>query len=353
MRIAHPDPAGGPCRPQLAIPQARPRRGRAAYLLLATWVFWGSLAVSPIPESGVVRAAAAPAGGEVLLIPYTAVSAIMSPLWVAVEENLFAPYGITVQTVNVSNGAVATAGMLGGSYLMIMNDGPSTISAAAGGADVVMVATLADRVNQAIMTRPGITSAQQLRGRTVGVTTLGTLSGFAMQLFLQHEGIPLTDVNVVQLQTLPAMGAALTSGKIDAAPFSHPLLISMRRAGMHELTDMWTLDIPFLATGLETTRTYLNAHRQTVRAVVEGLTAGVEYIRVHPGRAVSVIQKYTKITDRAALEETWSVYAHQLFLSKLTPSVAGAETVIRLLGASNPKVKGMTPGQVLDASLIP
>ncbi len=287
-----------------------------------------------------------------MVIPYTAVSAIMSPLWVAVDENLFAPYGVTVRTEAIANGAVATAAMLGGSYGMIMNDGPSTISAAAGGADVVMVATLSDKVNQAIMTRPAITSVQQLKGRTIGVTTLGTLSGFAAQLFLQHYGLSLPEVNVTQLQTQPAMAAALTSGRIDAAPFSHPLLVSMRQAGMHEMVDLWTLGIPFLATGLETTRGYLNAHRQTVWAVVQGLTAGLAYIRVHPGRAITIIQKYTKVNDRAALEEAWSVYAHQLFLQKPYPSVAGAETVIRLLSDTNPRVKGMTPSRVLDSSLV-
>ncbi len=346
------DPASGARSRAAPSPAVGWRARAAACMLLLILAFWGAPSILPAPEMGAGRAAAAPSGGEVLVVPYTAISAIMSPLWVAVEENLFAPYGITVRTEDVTNGAVATAGMLGGSYPMIMNDGPSTISAAAGGADVVMVATLVDRVNQAIMTRPGITSAQQLRGKTVGVTTLGTLSGFAMQLFLQHEGMSVSDVQVVQLQSLPGLAAALTGGKIDAAPFSHPFLINMRQAGMHELVDMWTLDIPFMATGLETTRGYLNNHRQTVRAVVQGLTAGIAYIRVHPGRAISVMQKYTKIQDRAALQEAWSVYAHQLFRPKPFPSVAGAETVIRLLGGTNPRVKGMTPGQIIDSTLV-
>jgi NitT/TauT family transport system substrate-binding protein len=327
--------------------------GVAACLLVAALAVWGGAASPALTGPGIGRAdAAAQPGGDAVLVPYTALSAIMSPLWVAVDEDLFAQYGISVKTESVANGVVATAGMLGGSYPMIMNDGPSTISAAASGADVVMVATLVDRVNQAIMARPGITSPTQLKGKTIGVTTLGTLSGFAVQLFLQHYGMSLSDVHVVPLQTQPAMAAALTSGRIDAAPFSHPLLVSMRQAGMHEVADLWTLDIPFMATGLETTRAYLTGHRQTVRAVVQGLIAGAAFIRLHPGRAISVIQKYTKVQDRGALEETWSVYAHRLFLQKPYPSVAGAETVIRLLSGTNPQVKGMTPGRVVDASLM-
>jgi len=287
-----------------------------------------------------------------LVIRYTAVSDIMSPLWVAVGAHLFGRYGVTVTTVSVANGAVATAGMLGGSYSMILNDGPSTVLAASGGAPVVMLLTLVDRVNQAIMARPQIAAAGQLRGQSIGVTTLGTLSGFAMQLFLQRNGLSPRDVNIVQLQNLPALSASLLGGKIVAAPFSHPLLISMRNNGMHALAELWKEDIPFLATGLETTTPYLTGHRETVRRVIEGLIAGEAYIKAHPDQAIPIIEKYTKITDTAALRETWAVYAHELFLAKPYPSVAGARTVIGLLSQPTPAVRGMTPGRVLDASLV-
>lgn len=309
--------------------------------------------VAPAPPAAALQGAPSPGSAKgALVIPYTAISAIMAPLWVAVEKHLFSPYGLEVTTQAVANGAVATAAMLGGSYRMIMNDGPSTISAAAGGSDVVMVTTLSDRVNQAIMTRPEITSAAQLRDKTIGVTTLGTLSGFAAQLFLERSGIRLSDVRIVQLQTQPAMAAALTSGRLDAAPFSHPLLIEMRNAGMHELAEMWTMDVPFMATGLETTHAYLNGHRDTVRAAIEGLIAGTAYLRTHPQEAMDVIRKYTRVEDRAALQETWTAYAHRLFLPKPYPSVAGAYTVLRLLSGTNPAVKSLTPDRVLDASLV-
>ncbi len=62
--------------------------GVAACLLVAALAVWGGAASPALTGPSICRAdAAAQPGGDAVLVPYTALSAIMSPLWVAVDED--------------------------------------------------------------------------------------------------------------------------------------------------------------------------------------------------------------------------------------------------------------------------
>jgi NitT/TauT family transport system substrate-binding protein len=310
----------------------------------------GSAAAKPAASAPAAVPKVAP--GEVLL-PYTAITANMAPLWLGLDNNLFQKIGLTVKTTNVTNGQVAVQALLGGDYHMTLVDGVSTVAAAAARTDVVMVAGILDRYNFAIMTKPDITAVSQLKGKKIGVTGLGNATGFAaLQLAKQQGWDPQKDVQIVQIQTLPAIVAALQTGQVDAGPLSHPTLTQARAAGMHSVVDLWKQDIPFLHTGLVTTKGYLKDHRDEVTNVIRCLMAGEAYAKAHPDAFKAAITKYTQVSDPAALEETWSTYTGDLYVKKMTLTVPGTQSIIDLLGQDNPGVKSVTPQMVLDSSIV-
>jgi len=307
----------------------------------------------PAASGAAVSAGAVPkvAAGETLL-PYTAITANMAPLWVALDNNLFPRFNVNVKTTSVSNGQVAIQALLAGDYHMVLVDGVS-MTAAAVNTDTVMVAGILDRFNFSIMTRPEITSVSQLKGKKIGVTGLGNATGMAAEAMAQKQGWdPQKDIQIIQIQTLPAIVAALKTNQVDAGPLSHPTLTQARAEGMHSVEDLYKENIPFLHTGLVTTKSYLNGHRDEITNVVRGLMGAEAYSKAHTDAFKAAITKYTQVSDPAALEETWQVYTGGLYIKKMTLTVTGEQLIIDLLSAQSPGVKNIKPDQVLDSSIV-
>ncbi|HLG71599.1 MAG TPA: ABC transporter substrate-binding protein [Chloroflexota bacterium] len=304
---------------------------------------------SPSAQSAAAKPSVAP--GETL-VPFTAITANMAPLWVALDNNLFPKFNVNVKTTSVTNGQVAIQALLAGDYHMVLVDGVS-MTAAAVNTDTVMVAGILDRFNFSIMTKPDIANVGQLKGKKIGVTGLGNATGMAAEAMAKSQGWdPQKDIQIIQIQTLPAIVAALKTGQVDAGPLSHPTLTQARAEGMHSVQDLYKENIPFLHTGLVTTKSYLNGHRDEVTNVIKGLMAAEAYSKAHGDAFKQSITKYTKVDDPAALDETWQVYTNDLYVKKMTLTVPGEQLILDLLAPQNPGVKSIKPEQVLDSSIV-
>lgn len=62
----------------------------------------------------------------------------------------------------------------------------------------------------------GVTSPNQLKGRTFGVTTAGSSFHYMAHKIADQEGLERSDIRIKPLQKVPAVIAALRSGQIDA-----------------------------------------------------------------------------------------------------------------------------------------
>src|SRR5579885_1243319 len=304
---------------------------------------------SPSAQSAAAKPSVAP--GETL-VPFTPITANMAPLWVALDNHLFPKLNVNVKTTSVTNGQVAIQALLAGDYHMVLVDGVS-MTAAAVNTDTVMVAGILDRFNFSIMTKPDIANVGQLKGKKIGVTGLGNATGMAAEAMAKSQGWdPQKDIQIIQIQTLPAIVAALKTGQVDAGPLSHPTLTQARAEGMHAVQDLYKENIPFLHTGLVTTKSYLNGHRDEVTNVIKGLMAAEAYSKAHGDAFKQSITKYTKVDDPAALDETWQVYTNDLYVKKMTLTVPGEQLILDLLAPQNPGVKSIKPEQVLDSSIV-
>jgi NitT/TauT family transport system substrate-binding protein len=346
---AAPSSAPAPASPQssAAAPASKPAAASSAAAKPAA-----SAAAKPAASASAAAAAKPSVAAGETLAPYTAITANMAPLWVALDNDLFAKYNVKVKTTSVNNGQTAIQALLAGDYHMVLVDGVS-MTAAAVNSDTVMVAGILDRFNFSIMTKPNITSVAGLKGKKIGVTGLGNATGMAAEAMAKKEGWdPQKDIQIIQIQTLPAIVAALKTGQIDAGPLSHPTLTQARADGMHSVEDLYKENIPFLHTGLVTTKSYLAGHRDEITNVIRGLMAAEAYSKAHGDKFKAALTKYTKVDDPAALDETWQVYTNDLYVKKMTLSVPGEQLILDLLAPQNPGVKNVKAEQVLDSSIV-
>jgi ABC-type nitrate/sulfonate/bicarbonate transport system substrate-binding protein len=99
--------------------------------------------------------------------------------WVAEELGLFKRYDIDFDFVYIPSSSTATAALLGNNVEVGLLGGVGIVNAYASGAgDLVFIGSIKNIMTQSILAKPDITRLEQLRGKRVGVTRIGSNTHF-------------------------------------------------------------------------------------------------------------------------------------------------------------------------------
>src|SRR5919109_789719 len=129
------------------------------------------------------RSAAAPL--KKVRAAFTAFAYANPPFWIAKDLRVFEKYGLDVELVYVG-GARNIQALIGGSIDFSQAGGASVVSAAAQGADVVILGPVFKRPIFAVHATPQIKDVNDLKGKSIAVGNVGGNSYFAGQLFLSR-----------------------------------------------------------------------------------------------------------------------------------------------------------------------
>ena len=174
------------------------------------------------------------AQGNKVVIGYANFSPTYAPVWVAKELGFFEKHNLNADIIFVRGGAMATQALVGRSFDFIIAGGVAAIEAALSGAEIVIVATPANRMDQVLVARNEITHPVQLKGKKVAVNSLVGSAILAIKIMLQAVGVnPDKDVTYVTSGDPATRVAALQSGLVDATGLSPPFTLTAKRAGFN------------------------------------------------------------------------------------------------------------------------
>ena len=188
------------------------------------------IAVSALTLSGCggdSPAAKAPAGAALQEVKFGYIGDFngASLLAIADAKGLWEKHGLKADTKVFTNGPLQIQA-LGTGDLDFGYIGPGAMwLPASGKAKIVAINTLgnADRV----IAQAGMTSMEQLKGKTVGVPE-GTSGDMILTLALKRAGMSKKDVKVVPMDA-STLVAAFASKKIDAAGFWYPAIATIKK----------------------------------------------------------------------------------------------------------------------------
>ena len=327
--------------------------GAAAGLAIAACAPTGTAGAAPTAAASATGAATASPSPKLIALKGAWVAVTSNQMiWpVAKEAGYFAKYGIDfdLSLINGSNNAIA--GMLGGDVGLITAAGSAVVSAQAGGSDIVMIAGFVNKMIFRVVAAPGITSIDQLRGKTIAVTRVGTADYFAWQSIAAHQGWKMTDLNFIAATDAPGQVAVLKSGNCAAIAVSPPNNILAVQAGGHEILDMATYNEPEQNVGIVTTRKWLTDNRPLAVAVMKASTEAIARWKKDPAFVKSVIKTYLKNDDPEFLEVGYSAYK-DIFPQAPYPSEEGMAKVIEEVTAVSPKAKDLKVAQLIDRGIV-
>lgn len=272
--------------------------------------------------------------------------------WAADDGGYFSKNNLDVTLTSISS-ATGVAALISGQTQIAQLGGSEVLSAAASGADLVIVANLVPVYPYVFIVPSSITSPAQLKGTKIGISKKGGSADIATRAALTSMGLdPTKDVTIVETGSATNRVAALRSGAIQGGVSQPPESTKLISEGFHVLLDMASQKIAAANTVVATTGAYLKAHRAVVQAYVDSLVQALARLRKDEAFADQVLAKWEKISDQSTLGDTYKFYTQEVFPQYPFPRPDQYQPAIDTLKASNPNVSSVNLGKLLDPSLV-
>jgi len=294
-------------------------------------------------------------GADRLRIGLSSFTPINASLWIAEEKGLFKKYGIESEVVLIGGASAAgVSSLIAGDIQFLGGAGGAVISAGLNGADVVMIGSIVNKGVQRVMARSDLKRPEDLKGKRVGVTRLGSASHLVLQMMLRTWNMSPNDVQTMQIGSSPAMMAALEKGGIDAAVLTEPTFFFAEDQGYRVLADLADMDIYYLHSMIDTTRAFVRTQRDLALRFMRGYIEGIAFFKKNRKESLEVLAKKlrTAPSQTKYVERSYALYSSGYFENAPYPSLKGVTTVLDFLAKDNPRARSADPRSFIDASLV-
>ena len=287
------------------------------------------------------------------MIGYASMSSVVTTLWVAQERGFFAKNGIDVQTIFIPGSPTLVASLNTGDLQFGYTGGTATLGAAAGGLDIKILAAFSNHIQTDLVVRPEIKTPNDLKGKRIGVTSIGGTGWMSAMLALEDIGLnPDRDkILFAAFGDQRVITQALETGTIQGASLAGVFSQRLKRSGYNFMADVEK--IPLVGTSVVVKGDYLTTHqviaRNTLKALIEG-----HGFTLNPSNKAAVIEIMTKklgITDPVAANDGYEDYVRRTD-RKVFIIVNGLKNIQRFMKLRNPKIGDISLDRLVDESIL-
>ncbi|HWH79723.1 MAG TPA: ABC transporter substrate-binding protein [Candidatus Binatus sp.] len=284
-------------------------------------------------------------------IAHGAFSDKIAALWIGTEQGLFRKHGVNVEVINIRSGPQTLAALASGDIQIAYTIPGTVVSAAASGMDVAFFAGIINQADGDFIAAPTIRTPENLKGKRIGVQSIGGGVWSMAMLALEHFGLePVRDhMTILIIGDSPVLAQSMMSGGIDATYLNYTHSRSLKEKGFPLLLDMAKAGIPYQGLAAATRRGYLRQNPQIIDSLMRGFAETSAFIQKPANREIVIrsLAKNLRLKNPQDAEAGYSAlpWLHNL---DIKPNVPGIQNMQRLLALSNPKVKSVITEDVVD-----
>lgn len=265
-------------------------------------------------------------------------------LWIGRDQGFFRKHGVNVEIITIRTGGQTVAALASGDVQMAFTIPGSVLSASVGGLDVTFFGGVVNRADGDFVVAPTIRRAEDLKGKRVGVQSIGGGVWSLSMLAMEHLGVePVRDnITVLVLGDQSVLTQALATSRIDAAYLGYTFSALLKEKGFPVLLDIGRAPIPYQGLALAARRSYLKQNPQVVDSVLRGVLDSVAFIQnpAHKEVTLKALAKNLRLPSTKEAESGYEVL-QWLYNLDIRPNVKGIQNMQRLLAITNPKVAGV------------
>jgi NitT/TauT family transport system substrate-binding protein len=300
-------------------------------------------------SASISAAADQPAPLRSIRAAVTSISGAMSPPWAAHESGLFKKYGLQVEVIAMPSGVQGTNALIAGEVAFVQIAGGTTTGAAVGGVDLKIVATMVGTLVQNLVVRPDIQTAEQLRGKNIGISRYGTSLHTGARLAMKHFGLePGKDVHIVEIGSGDWIVGALQGGRVQAAVFGYPATSRSVKLGNRILLHIPSLNIPYASTGVSSRGDLIRNDPDLVKRYLSAQVEAIALMKKDRDFALKVLSKYLRTTETDLLSETYDIQIAKYMMKVPMPTADAVRSVLDELSERNPKGREQDPRKFFE-----
>lgn len=275
-----------------------------------------------------------------------------APLYVAQDAGIFRKHGFGLELVFIAGGSLSTQALIGKSLDLLQTGGPPFLNAYLRGARLKIIGGVTNILPYVLISGSRITTAEQLRGKKIGISRFGSNTDFVVRLALGHLGLSPSDVTILQVGGSQSRLVALKAGTIDATVLSPEEALAAQKVGLNTLLDFVAKGVEFPHVNMVAREDYLQTQATQVKRFMVAYVEGIRFFKTHKDEAVRKMMVLSRLNDREIAEKAFDVYSRSL-PDDGRPTIKGLEAVLVEIAKEDPKAKGLTVSQIVDLSFLP
>ncbi|MGZ9215200.1 MAG: ABC transporter substrate-binding protein [Candidatus Binatia bacterium] len=303
--------------------------------------------------SGAVAAYAAVAPNK-MTIAYASIGPRSAPLWAAEEYGIFRKHGIEPQVIFVRGAPTLVAALTSGDMDIGYTGGTAVLGASVAGIDLKILAVLTNRVTYDLVARPGIKSAEDLRGKRFGVTSIGGTLWMGGVLGLEKLGIDSSrdDIRFLVLGDQVVLSQALEDNRIDATVLDMVFSKRLAQKGFPILAELHKTNLPITSTSIVARQAYIQKNPQLMENFMKAVMEGIAFVLGPPNKAATIklLQRRLHVSEREAEEGFVDMLIGMD--KKPFPSMEGLRNIQRLMKQRNPKMANVKVEDLVDDQIL-
>jgi NitT/TauT family transport system substrate-binding protein len=309
-------------------------------------VFWfAAILVFILPFANALAA-------DKLTLIYTARVMSQAYPWIAQEAGLFKKYDLDVPIVFVTPGAPSVAAILSGdSEVAVIGAASITRPWVQGNKDPVFVGGIKSALTHSIIAKPDIQRPEQLKGKRIGVSRIGSNPHYFAVQALRHYNIDPREVSFIQAGGAPETLAALVAQGIDAAVLTVPTDAQALKLGYHYVVYGPDLKIAYAATTFITRRTIIAKRGPVIGRFIRAMAEAAKIMHTDREYTYKIMEKYLRVDDRKLLEASYNVEIKALE-PRLAMKIEGFQSTLDEIAPTEPRAKLIKPQEMIDTRYL-
>ena len=248
-------------------------------------------------------------GQEKVKLSHSALESSNAVWYVAQDRGFYKKNGLDVDLLFIPSTTTSVSSLVAGDVQVANASGGGVASAVVAGADLVMVACYLNSLPYELVVHDSIKSADDLRGKSIGISRLGSASDVAARALIKGLGLePDKQVAIMQIGGPAERAAAFRAGRIVGFPSPPGMVHLAKGMPLRILVSSISFDKPFEFPYIcaTTTKSYLSRQRETVKRVLMAHIEAMQFFKTRKEESKKIIAKYSRITNEAYLEDAYT-----------------------------------------------
>jgi NitT/TauT family transport system substrate-binding protein len=272
-------------------------------------------------------------------------------LFVMKEAKLYEKYGLDAEVITMNGSGISSKAMISGGIDIAPIATPTVINANLAGADMQILGHTLPGVVHALMVKPDIKRVEDLKGKKIAVSTLGSLTDFLVRYIAKKKGLnPDRDVTLITTGGDSDRIIALSSGAVEGAAMSHPAYGRAQKLGFSMLWDS-AKEVNYPWIEITTRRAIIKGEREMIMSYMKAHLEGIALFKKDRDLGKRVIKKTLRVDDEDLLNESYEIFS-KAFIPAPYPNIPGMKVSYEYVAMNRPDVWKHKPEEFVDPSFV-